>query len=428
MRPPPANEVLAVTCPTLQPVILGGDIGAYSLARAYHEAFGVRSIVVSSVSTGVVRHSRILTSVVEPGMDDDAVVVHRLHRIAAQHAGKRLLLLASADRLVDAIVRNRDRLEDRYTVPYPAAEQLDLVTDKERFGELCRQLAIPHPPTVVHDVGAGATPDTASLTFPVVAKTANTAAYHQVDFVGKQKVFVVDTPRELAALLDRIRAAGYRDRFLIQDVIPGDDSGMRILTCYSDRSGRVRFSAFGHVLLEDHAPGAVGNPVGIITDNEPIVVEHARRLLETIGWTGYANFDLKYDPRDGRYVFFELNPRLGRSNYYLTAAGQNAVTPYVREYLAGLDPLPPGAPEESARTHLYTVVPRRLLLRSIADPALRARTRALFRRRRATNPLWYGAERDPRRLAYLAIAQLNQFRKFRIHRPLALTGSTEETS
>src|SRR5690606_24335366 len=71
----------------LQPVILGGDIGAYSLARTFHEAYGVRSVVVSSASTGLVRRSRILRSVVEPRMDDGTVLVATLCRIAAEHPG-----------------------------------------------------------------------------------------------------------------------------------------------------------------------------------------------------------------------------------------------------------------------------------------------------------------------------------------------------
>ncbi|MCL3862226.1 carboxylate--amine ligase [Actinotalea sp. K2] len=408
----------AVQLPDLQPVILGGDIGAYSLARTFHEAYGTRSVVVSTVSTGLVRHSRILTNVVEPGIDDADTAVARLRAIAAQHVGRRLILLGSADWLVRTIVENRDRLEDLYVIPYTTRDRLDLVTDKDHFGRLCAELGLAHPTTVVHDVAAGGVPDTSGLTFPVIAKTANTAAYHQVEFPGKRKVFTVATPQELAELLERIRASGYTDSFVIQDFIPGDDSGMRILTCYSDARGRMRFASFGHVLLEEHTPGALGNPAGIITQPGPEVVEQARRLLEHIGWTGYANFDLKYDPRDGRTVFFELNPRLGRSNFYITAAGRNTAELYVREHLQGLDPLPDDTPEVLTEEHLYTVLPRPLLLRYVADRTLRARARHLFRRRHATNPLWYRAELDPRRVAYLLVAQLNQFRKYRTHYPL----------
>lgn len=406
-----------VPAPRLQPVVLGGDVGAYSLARTFHEAYGVRSVVVSSVSTGLVRRSRILENVVEPGIDDGPTVVRTLRAIAEQHPGTDRVLLGSADWLVRTIVENRTQLEDLYTIPYVDVATLDRVTDKVLFGELCAELGIDHPATVVHDVQAGGTPDTSALRFPVIAKAADTAAYHLVEFPGKKKVFTVDTPAELTGLLARVQASGYRGRFVVQDLIPGDDSGMRILTCYSDAGGTVRFSAFGHVLLEEHTPGALGNPAGIVTGHDEQIVAQAVRLLEHLGWTGYANFDLKYDPRDGRTVFFELNPRLGRSNFYITAGGRNTAELYVREHVQGLPPLPDGAADHLTEPHLYTVLPRWLLRRYVADPALRARTRALGRAHRATNPLWYRAERDPRRLAYLAVAQANQVRKYRRHYP-----------
>ena len=123
----------------LQPVILGGDIGAYSLARTFHEAYGVRPVVVSTVSTGLVRHSRILTNVVEPRMDDPEAVVRRLLAIADAHPDARLILMGSADWLVRTIIEQRDRLAGRYSIPYTTRDRLDLVTDKESFGRLCAE-------------------------------------------------------------------------------------------------------------------------------------------------------------------------------------------------------------------------------------------------------------------------------------------------
>ncbi len=173
------------------------------------------------------------------------------------------------------------------------------------------------------------------------------------------------------------------------------------------------------MLLEEHAPSAIGNPAAILTDHDERSVEHARRLLEHVGWTGWANFDLKHDPRDGRSVFFELNPRLGRSNYYLAAGQVDPVGPYVREYLHGLDPFPAGHPDRAVPDHLFTVLPRGLLMRYLPDGLLRERVRRAYRSGHVHNPLWYPAERDPRRLAYLAASHVNQYRKFARHYPVA---------
>lgn len=120
-----------------------------------------------------------------------------------------------------------------------------------------------------------------------------------------------------------MQSSRYEGKFLIQEMIPGDDTSMRILTTYSDQNGKVRFTSFGQTLLEDMRPMGVGNPLAIVSRTDETIVAEAARLLEAVGYTGFANFDIKVDPRDGSHRFFEINTRLGRSNYYVTAAGDN---------------------------------------------------------------------------------------------------------
>lgn len=406
------------TAVAFRPIVLGGDIGAYSLARHFHENHGVLPVVVSAASTGLMGRSRILRHVVEPRLEDPDVLIGMLTRLAPDD-GVPALVVASADRLVGALVNVRGRLGTHVSVPYVAAPLLRRLTDKASFSRLCDELSVPHPATLVVDVPTDHAPDTSSLSFPVFAKAASTVAYHHAAFAGKRKGFVVESREELLSLLARVRGSGYSEAFVVQDLIPGDDSGMRILSSYADRSGRVRYSSFGHVLLEEHAPSSIGNPAAIITDEHEESVEHARRLMQHVGWTGWANFDLKLDPRMGRIVFFELNPRLGRSNFYVAAGGIDPVGPYVREHVLGLDPFEPGSPTEAVPDQLFTVLPRHLLLSYLPDIALRERVREAYRAGHVNNPLWYAAERDPRRLAYLVASHANQVRKFARHYPVA---------
>lgn len=395
----------------LVPVILGGDIGSYSLARAFYDAFGVRSTVVSSTLGGVVRDSIYIDNVVEPRMDDADVAVATLLGIAERHEGADLIVCASADWLVRILVERRADLEPHYAVPYATLEALDIVTDKDAFGALCRDHGIGHPHTVTIDLAKPPAPQSVDLTFPVVAKAGNTTAYHAVEFTGKEKVFTVDTPAQLDALLQRIHQSGYRDDFIIQEFIAGDDSGLRILNTYMDRSGKARWTVFGHVLLQEHTPSTLGNSSVVLTVEEPQIVAAAERIMEDLGWRGVGSIDLKIDPRTGEAMFFELNPRLSRSNLYVTGSGVNPAVSYVREWILGLDPV--GDDDVTPREHLFTVIPRALLRRYLLDAPVRATVRRLYRARRVSHALVNPRERHPRRWLYVWAHQLNQVRKYR---------------
>ena len=42
------------------PVIIGGDINAYSIARAFHEEYQIRSLVISKSNIGPTINSKII--------------------------------------------------------------------------------------------------------------------------------------------------------------------------------------------------------------------------------------------------------------------------------------------------------------------------------------------------------------------------------
>src|SRR5699024_1338753 len=65
-------------------------------------------------------------------------------------------------------------------------------------------------------------PPRTELPFPVVMKAARTADMAGVRFEGKKKVWFLEEPEELAALVRSIAAAGYAGRLVLQELIPGD--------------------------------------------------------------------------------------------------------------------------------------------------------------------------------------------------------------
>ena len=408
------------------PVVVGGDIGAYSLARAFHEAYGIRTVVISRLAGWVVGTSALIDNVRCEDPFDAEILAPVLQQVAEAHPEQRLLLLGSADATVKAIIRVRDEigLDARFVAPYVGLDTFAAATEKQNFTALCQGLGVDHPGTVVVDLADEVPGDLAvPFAFPVIAKPAEVSEWKRLSFPGKNKVHTVASREELLDLLRTIRSAGYRESIIVQDRIPGDDQHMRILTVYCDAHSRVRFASWGRTLLEEHGPGAIGNPAAIITGVDPEMVAQAQRLCTELGWTGYANFDLKHDPRDGRTRFFELNPRLGRSNYYVTAGGHNPVTWYVDEHLRhGLPTEGPGSgrgPDGIVQDQpevLYTVVPVALVKRYTTLPDAKAQLRRVLTAKRVKNPLDYpGVETAPKRRAYALAAGLNYVRKFQRH-------------
>lgn len=393
------------------PIILGGEITTYSLARSFHEEYGVKSVAVSMLKSIMISHSSIIENIVVPDMDSKEHFVQRLIEIAKRYPGKKLLLMACGDWYVRMIVENRAALEEYYVVPYIGEELLNRLVLKDSFYRICDEVGVPYPKTFVYDC-KDPQPLDFDFSYPVIAKPASSAAYHYAKFEGKKKVFRMKSEEELSAMLDKLRASGYDYKFLIQDTIPGLDYNMRILTCYCDRHGKVRFFSSGHVLLEDNAAMGVGNPVAIINDVNREIMENARRLLEHVGYTGFANFDIKYDERDGSFRFFEINTRLGRSNFYVTGSGFNAVKWIVDDliYEKDFDDEPVIADNEDS---LYTVVPKDVLMNYVKDDALRQRVKELYAKGCVHDPLSYKDERNLIRRLYPIYFMWKQRKKFR---------------
>ncbi|MFC7406121.1 carboxylate--amine ligase [Georgenia alba] len=405
--PSPADRV------DVRPVILGGDIGAYATARTFHQTYGVRAVVLAGVRTWQVARSVAVDHRIVPGLGQDpGVVVDSVRAVVAERPDAVHLLLGSADWYVEELVSRRMQLEGlpgRVVVPYAHDAAMARVADKGSFTALCRELDVPVPRTAVIRAADG--PDAAGeLRFPVVVKAASTTAYHAVTFPGQRKVDRAADPPELARILQRVAGAGFAGDLLVQEEIPGGDHEMAAVNLFFDADGTWRFAQYGRVLLEEHTPGALGNSVAQVTGSHPEAVDQARRVLEHVGWRGFANVDLKRDPRDGIHRFLEVNPRVGRSGYAVTAAGYDVARMYVDGFVSP-DGGPGGPGVVGTNEHLFHVVPLPLVRRyaTAQDAGL---VRRLAREGRATNPLLYRAERDPRRWAAIAAAQVNQVRKF----------------
>lgn len=405
--------------PLFHPVFLGTDQGTYALARTMHAEYGLTSTVVARGLSGAIDHSRILR-VVQSGQDSGreellATLLAEGRRLKAEQPDVPLLLMVNSDSHVELVSRHADELGELFEFPFVPLDKLARVADKTHFAEVCERLGLATPrSSVVSFAGAddpGWAPDPVQVTYPVVAKPANSADLENMDFPGRQKVWALETPQEWEQVVQTLRDGGFRSEFVVQELIPGDDTHQYSVVAYADRSARVTAIATAQVLLGEHDPLTVGNPVAMITTPMPELMDAAEQILAELGWWGMANIDVKRDSRTGTHYFMEMNPRMGRNSFYATAAGADIAGALVDDMILGLE----RTPQRGMREILYSIVSPLMIPYYVRDKDLRRRVRAAARRA-VVHPLLYSEDRRRRR-GYVLLQRVNHVRKFAKHYP-----------
>jgi D-aspartate ligase len=390
-----------------QPLLFGGDINVYSVARAFHEAYGVKSVCFGKFASGPAYGSDIIDYRVCAKNEDPETFRQNVADVAAEFSDKTVLVMGCGDSYVKLAAENKEFFPANCIAPYIAGDTIGKLNNKEYFYELCDQFGIDHPGTFVYRKEMG---HDFELPFqaPYICKPSNGVAYWEHPFEGNEKVFTCPDRKNLEEVLDKVYAAGYPDTMIIQDFVPGDDSNMRVLTCYSDRNAQVKLMCLGHVLLEEHTPHGIGNHAVILTEVNEEICQKVKAFLEEMNYVGFSNFDIKYDTRDGKYKFFEINCRQGRSNYYVTGAGYNIAKLLVEDRVEGKD-LPFVLADNPS---LWRVVPRKVAYDFIVSE-YHDEMKARIREGREVTPLFYDKDKAFGRTLRMKKNLLGHFKKFK---------------
>lgn len=306
------------------PVILGTDINAYGVARSFHEQYNIKSLALGCVPLSFTADSNIVDVITWDGFNTDEIFTEKLKEIAEKY-GKddtELILISCSDGYTSLITKNSDFLKDYYKFNYVTSEMQQSLENKKDFYKICEKYDLAYPKTYLVNK---AILDNYELPFeyPVAAKPNDSIEYLELSFPGKKKAYKANSKEELDKILSDVYKAGYRGEMIIQEYIVGDHSTMGVLNAYVDTKGKVKMMCFGRCLLDECLPESIGNYNALITQDNEELYEMCKEFLEKIDYRGFANFDFKYDIKDGKYKVFEINIRQGRSSYYMTTGGCN---------------------------------------------------------------------------------------------------------
>ncbi len=401
--------------PTVLPVLLGADLNCYHVARAFHEAYRLRSQVFGRYPLFETAHTSILDFTAVPALDNRQVLLSTLRDFAKRTPDCRRIVLGCTDDYAMLLSELKAELATDYIVPYTHPQKLKEMTDKVRFMQLCRQYHLSTPRTYVRNPKEPL--PSLPFSYPVIIKPADSALYWKHPFPEMQKVYFVKNPLRAKEVLDAFDQSGYKGQTLLQEFIYGDDTQMYVLHAYSDQNAKVRNLCLGRVLCEEHTPRGRGNPSAVLTVRCDELCEKIRNLLEKEKFVGFSNFDIKRDCQSGIWYLLEMNGRQGRSSYFATAAGQNLAVSLVEDYIENK----PYCGCAIAKREIYWRYLPDAIVRANTTPSLYAACRRAKQQHHAYASLHYPPDlhRNPIRRLWLAAHEAHYFIKYRKYRSLA---------
>ena len=402
----------------ITPVLLGADLNCYNLARAFHEAYGVSSYAFGRYEISATKGSKIINFRVVPDIDNEETMVATLRAFSEEHKGEKLYLFGCTDDYAAMIIRCKSSLP-QYIAPSPAEDLYTLVQKKAEFYEICEKYGIPYPQTSVLTKDfeeSQLTEDALQFAYPIVIKPSSSVDYWKYPFDGMKKVYFAKNPAEAADIIRTIYKSGYPERIILQEMIEGGDSHMRVFTCFSDKKGKVRAMCLGHTMIEEHTPKGLGNHAAIVT--EPVsslpCAEAIKNMLEDIGYTGFSNFDLKFTGAEGDFRCFEINLRQGRSNYYVTSCGMNIARLACEKWEDEGDDC-----VMNENTHFWHHVPASVAYEYTEDKELVKKAKELAKAGKESCSLLYKHDLrfNPKRAFYVYAQLFRQKKKFKVYYP-----------
>lgn len=303
------------------PVLLGADLNAYSVALAFYEAYGVTSHVFARYRCGATENSNFIKTHICSGIDDVRIAVPELLKFADENSGGELLLIPCADWYVAMLESARDMLFGIYSIHIPDKETWKKLSDKHEFYQLMSTMGIAYPDyEVFFSVKEITEKRLQKIEYPAVVKPTDSTEYWKHPFSDMHKVYFAKNSGEAAGIMLKIFESGYGSGILLQRRLDSDFKN-RVLTAFSDKSGRVVRAVLGEVILEEIGKTSYGNHSAIITRPLDDTSHRIIDFLNKIKYVGVANVDIMSDGSHD-YVL-EVNTRQGRSCDYLRAAGVN---------------------------------------------------------------------------------------------------------
>lgn len=300
---------------TVPPSVVVGACGhGLATIRALHSG-GIPVVALEASTRQPGTYTRLARVELVPDINGPALIDALLALRERIYCPGQPVLFLTNDIMVRTVGQHWSQLEGRYALSWAhAREELTSMLDKQTLEGRCQATGVAYPSTFLLRTPEDAERAARTIGFPMIAKPALP--------LSQFKTAQPDSPAALRALANRFA----NDLpFLVQQLIPGDDTCIYFCAFYLDR-GQALARFDGHKIRS--------RPLGHTTIAEPLandaVYTEARRFFAGLDLSGPVSLEFKQDPAGRLWV---IEPTLGRTDFWLGLCTANGVNLPLIEYL-----------------------------------------------------------------------------------------------
>jgi len=313
----------------IKPIIFGGYVNGYSIARSIYETFNIRSIVMDHNKHFSTYSDFIDYFFVPNPKNKQEDFIKTVLEFGKRDPHMKKIIFVTNDLWLIPLLKNKGKLDDYYIFPFSDWNVIRNLIVKDKLYQICEDIGINYPSTqkivCVTDL------DFEKINFPVLVKPTNVVDF-QTNFRGEKRNNIFNDKDGLIRYLEpKLINEEFESGFIVQNYIRGGAENLYTITTYSNKNFDIKGASVGYKLTQ-YPPDAGTIRSGYVTWVDGLF-ENTQKLFKKTKFYGIANTEYKIDPETGDIYMIEVNARPGKWNFSAYKTGVDLFGMSLKEHV-----------------------------------------------------------------------------------------------
>ncbi len=284
-------------------IVLGGHVLGYGIIKIYAE-HNIPSIVIDTEKFRITKYSRYCKAYYTCTGDD---IVNFLIGLGKEGRYNKWLVIPTDDFYLRMVSQNKQLLNEYFIVTVDNWEIVEKFYNKKYSYPLAQQAGVPIPKTFYPRTENDLKHISRAIEYPCIIKPS---IGHIFLKKFNKKVFVCNNWSELLENYNNSLCIMDPGDIMVQEIIQGNSEHQYSVGLFYDRDSSYNYISARR--KRQNPPDFGTGTTYAETVEIPELVVYAEKILREAGFFGICEAEFKYDKRDCKFKFLEVNARIWR--------------------------------------------------------------------------------------------------------------------